>query len=342
MSTEIKIVCARAPDRGVWDRVIVALRDDGWSTRFDGASMRTRGASVLVNIETRESDGALAPGRWPARLRPGLEARPVGVALGGGGSSDDAPDFWMAVAQHLADALDGWIYLEVTGEMYDADGACLATIRASPTERATRVLGVRAPDQAAWKAVAAALRQEGWDTWFTSGLPTPGQRWIQLVANGEQVSIDMTTAGELAIVGSSPAYVQATATQLARALDGRLAGAEDEPEAPAEPDEEVEDDEGEDEDEDKPTSIDWSQLAHTFTIVMRCDRAASRDQLDALVRELVGERTSRHSITFERPKRGSDYVRVTFEGSDGLVEIAQRLMTALRERYAAFPIDVET
>ena len=334
MSVVIKVVCAHAPDRGVWDRVVVALGDDGWSTRFDGASVRTRGAAVLVDVETRESDEGLMLGRWPAKLRPELEARPVGVALTGSGRGDDAPDYWMAVATHLAEALDGWIYTEATGELCDADGAHLATNRADRTERPTRVVGARAPDQAAGKAGAAALRVDGWDTWFTGGLPTPGQRSISLVANGQNVMIDVATTGELAVVGSSAAYVQATASQLARALDGRIAVAEDEPEAPAEPDEDADDDN----DEDRPISIDWSQLPRTFTIVIRCDRAVSRSQLDDLARGY----DRRYSIAFERPRRGSDYVRVTFDGPDGLVEIAQRVMSALQECYAAFPIDVET
>lgn len=242
MSVVIKVVCARAPDRDVWNRVIVALGDNGWIARFDGASVRARGAAVLIGVETRESDGGLVLDRWPAKLRSELEARPVGVALTGSGAGDTAPDFWMAVATHLADALDGWIYAEGSGELCDADGAHLATIRARRTNRPTRVVGGHAPDHAAWKAVAAALRADGWDTWFTSGLPRPGQRSVALVANRENVMVDVVTPSEIAVVGSSAAYVQATASHLAR----------------------------------------------------------------------------------------------------GVAEVAQRMMTALRERYAAFPIDVET
>ncbi|MCW5802499.1 MAG: hypothetical protein KIT31_08930 [Deltaproteobacteria bacterium] len=317
----------------MWARIITALGSDGWSTRLDGADLRTRGAAVLVNIETRESDEGLAAARWPAKLRPELEARPVSVALQGTGSSEGAPDYWLAVATHLAEAVDGWIYTETTGELCDAGGAHLATIRAARTDQPTRVMVSRAPDPTAWKAIAAALRADGWDTWFNGGLPAPNQRWVNLLANGQNVAIEVVTPSELRVVGSSPAYVEAATAHLARTLDGQIAAAEA---APAAPDDD--DDDTDTDDEDHPIAIDWSKLPHAFTIVLRCDHTVSRAQLDDLARP----HDRRHTISFERPRRGSDYVRVTFTGPDGIVELAQRLLTALHERHAAFPIDVET
>ena len=142
------------------------------------------------------------------------------------------------------------------------------------------------------------------------------------------MAIDLATAGEVVVAGGSVAYVQATVAQLVRVLGGRIAAAEDEPAD--------DDDEDEDEDEDTPISIDWSQLSHTFTIVLRCDRAVSRGQLDDLARGHDG----RYTIAFARPSR--DYLRVTFDGPDGLAAIAQRVITALHEGHAAFPIDIET
>lgn len=134
-------------------------------------------------------------------------------------------------------------------------------------------------------------------------------------------------------------------------------------------------------DEDVEVAIDWSQLpqeARPFTIVMRCDQMPSLYRLDELLWSFDRDLTRSGSlarggaktpdterwrqaeylsafgelIVFDRAKPTGNYVRVTFDVDEMMMErdraamcqmaeLAQRVVPALKQQLQAFPIDVE-